>query len=163
MVWITSWCHTRMSVIRVTICPCGRNTVYSYKSFTRCKRNPESQSRNQTFSIRGRYYSLLQRYILAWKTADLLNTFGDCSGLKLNATKSEANCGLEKMLIERICLLMLSGHKDLSMHWRQLFHVTLISVKQTISPLKHTNCRTFLIYGHNVTYRCMVEYYLQKP
>ena len=97
------------------------------------------------------------------KLLDVLNTFGDCSGLKLNATKSEANCGLEKMLIERICLLMLSGHKDLSMHWRQLFHITLISVKQTISPLKQTSCRTFLIYGHNVTYRCMVEYYLQKP
>ena len=33
-------------------------------------------------------------------------------------------CNLEKMLIERICLLMLSGHKDLFMHWGQLFHIT---------------------------------------
>ena len=30
-------------------------------------------------------------------------------------------CGLEKLLIERICLLMLSGHKDLSVHWGQFF------------------------------------------
>ena len=36
-------------------------------------------------------------------------------------------CGLEKMLKERICLLMLNGQKDLFMHWGQLFHITVIS------------------------------------
>ena len=60
------------------------------------------------------------------KLLDLLNTFGDYSGLKLNAAKSEA-MWLGKMLIERICLFM---------HWGQLFHITVISVKQRISLLK---------------------------
>lgn len=63
------------------------------------------------------------------KLLDLLSTFGDCSGLKLNVAKSEA-MWLGKTANRKD---MLSGHKDLFMHWGQLFHITVISVKQRIS------------------------------
>ena len=74
-----------------------------------------------------RIHSLLKKKLL-----DLLSTFGDCSGLKLNVAKSEA-MWLGKTANERICLFKLSGHEDLFMHRGQLFHITVISVKQRIS------------------------------
>ena len=67
---------------------------------------------------------------------DLLNTFGDCSGFKLNAAKSEAMWLGKNADRKDMPVLMLNDHKDLFMHRGQLFHFTVISVKQRISLLK---------------------------
>ena len=67
------------------------------------------------------------------KLLDLLSTFGDCSGLKLIVAKSEV-----------MWLGKTANRKDMPfdvkwpqipiyMHWGQLFHITVISVKQRIS------------------------------
>ena len=70
------------------------------------------------------------------KLLDLLSTFGDCSRLKLNVAKSEA-MWLGKTANEKDMLFDVKwGHEDLFMHWGQLFHITVISVKQRISLAK---------------------------
>ena len=48
---------------------------------------------------------------------DLVNSFGDCSGLRqIKMCLNLKQCDLEKMLIKGICLSTLRGHKDLSAH-----------------------------------------------
>ena len=67
-------------------------------------------------------------------------------------------------LTERIYFLMLSGHKDLSMHLGQLFHITVISVKQRIS-LKIVEAvfniwsqRDLSLYGRILTEKTLYSY-----
>ena len=89
------------------------------------------------------------------KLLDLLSTFGDCSGLKLNVSKSEA-----------MWLGKTVNRKDMpfDVKWprRPIYALgTAFSYNCNLCETetsKINKLQTFSIYGHNVTYRYMVEY-----